>query len=178
MAHADAASIDTNKSKQEIYDSIIENLASLLAGRSNWISNLSNAASILFWTLKEINQVNWAGFYIHNKSTNILELGPFHGLPACQTIKAEVNKGICADTFCNANPILVPNVDEYPGKHIACDSTTKSELVVPLFASSGTCVGVMDFDSLTLNGFEEVDKVNMVKIASLLANHCDFTSLL
>ncbi|TIB70057.1 hypothetical protein E3P77_00013 [Wallemia ichthyophaga] len=151
-------SLDTNTTLTQAQDEkmfLIHNINEL---------NLSNAASILFWTLKEINQVNWAGFYIHNKSTNILELGPFHGLPACQTIKAEVNKGICADTFCNANPILVPNVDEYP--------------VVPLFASSGTCVGVMDFDSLTLNGFEEVDKVNMVKIASLLANHCDFTSLL
>lgn len=118
------------------------------------------------------------GFYIHNKSTNILELGPFHGLPACQIIKAELNKGICADTFCKAQAILVPNVDEYPGKHIACDSTTKSELVVPLFASSGVCVGVMDFDSLIFNGFSEVDEINMIKIASLLTNHCNFSNIL
>ena len=122
--------------------------------------------------------MNWAGFYMHNKSTAILELGPFHGLPACQTIKAELNKGICADTFCKAQAILVPNVDEYPGKHIACDSTTKSELVVPLFASTGVCVGVMDFDSLVIGGFDDVDKDNMVKIAALLTKHCDFNNLL
>ncbi|TIC71269.1 GAF domain-like protein [Wallemia mellicola] len=178
MPHADAANIDSYRPKQEVYDDILTNLDSLLTGQTNWISNLSNTSSILFWTLKEINKINWAGFYIYNKSTKILELGPFHGLPACQIIKAELNKGICADTFCKSQPILVPNVDEYPGKHIACDSTTKSELVLPVFSSSSTCIGVMDFDSLVLNGFDEVDKVNMEKITHLLTEKCDFSSLL
>ena len=103
---------------------------------------------------------------------NLLTLGPFHGLPACQTIKPEVNKGICADSFCSRQTVLVQNVDEYPGTHIACDSASKSELVVPLLTGDGNCIGVMDFDSLVIGGFDEVDEENMNKLSNLIANSC------
>lgn len=101
-----------------------------------------------------------------------LLLGPFCGKPACQFINIEKGKarGVCADAFLQEKTVIVPNVDTCPG-HIACDGETKSEIVCPLLLERDGKVhvlGVLDLDCLSINGFDEDDRVGLERIASLV----------
>ena len=138
--------------KMTDYEMMVKQLRSLSEG-VNWdITVLSNAAALLWHSLEDIN---WAGFYmIHGDR---LELGPFQGKPACTSIGS--GKGVCGAAVAADRTQLVKNVHEFPG-HIACDSASNSEIVVPIHAG-GAIYGVLDIDSPLLARFTEEDKVGL-----------------
>ncbi|MBO7614448.1 MAG: GAF domain-containing protein [Bacilli bacterium] len=142
--------------------SIIKKQASLLVeSTNNLISDLSNISALLFNSLED---VSWVGFYIY--SNGKLLLGPFMGKPACTQI--EVGKGACGTAFVNKETVLVKNVHEFSG-HIACDSASNSEIVVPIFVNNKV-VGVLDLDSTSLNRFTEEDKNGLEEIVEVISS--------
>lgn len=115
--------------------------------------------------------MNWAGFYVASPSDRgELLLGPFMGKVACQVIR--VGKGVCGAAAERGETVLVRDVEEFPG-HIACDSESRSEIVVPIVVG-GKCVGVIDVDCAEVDGFDEEDKQGLEAIAKLLAGACDW----
>ena len=137
-------------------------LKSLTDGVPHRIANLANAAALLWQTLPEIN---WAGFYLLEQDK--LVLGPFQGKPAC--IEIPFGKGVCGTAAATGKTILVANVHEFDG-HIACDSASNSEIVVPLFVN-GTLFGVLDIDSPVFNRFTETDKRGLEQFAAILQSN-------
>ncbi len=131
------------------YDLMCRQLESLSGGVSWDMTVLSNAAALVWDSLDDIN---WAGFYLMKEGK--LMLGPFQGKPACTVI--EVGKGVCGTAVAEDRTQLVKNVHEYPG-HIACDSASNSEIVVPVHAG-GSVYGVLDIDSPLLGRFSEDDR--------------------
>ena len=127
------------------YDSLCNALKALLAQDDPRMTTLANAASLLYETLPDIN---WAGFYLFEKGA--LRLGPFCGRPACTEIAP--GKGVCGKAYDERRTLIVKNVHEFPG-HIACDSASNSEIVLPLYARSGALIGVMDIDSTLFSRF-------------------------
>lgn len=118
-----------------------------------------------------LKNVNWAGFYVKDpQAENQLILGPFQGQVACQTITWR--KGVCGTAASEKKTQLVKDVNKFPG-HIACDSETNSEIVVPLL-KNGECVGVIDIDCQDLNGFDELDQSYLEKLAELLVSSCEW----
>lgn len=108
------------------------------------------------------------------ESEGRLLLGPFCGKPACQFINTTPGqaKGVCADAYIQRKSVIVPSVDDYPG-HIACDGETKSEIVCPLLFEDRS-IGVLDVDCLALNGFDDIDRLGLEKIADLIVQSCDW----
>ena len=139
------------------YEMMAKQLESLSGGVDWDITVLSNAAALLWDSLEDIN---WAGFYLVRGGR--LELGPFQGKPACTVI--EFGKGVCGTAVAEDRTQLVKNVHEFPG-HIACDSASNSEIVVPIHAGgagSGCRIyGVLDIDSPLLGRFTEEDKAGL-----------------
>ena len=131
------------------YDLICRQLESLSENVEWDVTVLSNAAALLWDSLEDIN---WAGFYLMKDGK--LLLGPFQGKPACTVI--EVGKGVCGTAVAEDKTQLVKNVHEFPG-HIACDSASNSETVVPVHAE-GSVYGVLDIDSPLLGRFSEEDR--------------------
>ncbi len=134
--------------KAELYSSLAKQLRSLLEGERDAIANMANFASLLFYSLPDLN---WSGFYLLKGKQ--LVLGPFQGKPAC--IRIPVGEGVCGTAADRRETILVQNVHEFPG-HIACDSASNSEIVVPIVADEGL-VGVLDLDSPSVSRFDEED---------------------
>ena len=124
------------------------------------ISVLANCAAILKESFPEFF---WAGFYYFRGDH--LSLGPFQGPPACERL--ELGSGVCADSANKGKTVLVENVHEYPG-HVACDSRSNSEIVVPLYNAFGELKAVLDIDSETLNYFSAEDIRHLEKIAGML----------
>jgi L-methionine (R)-S-oxide reductase len=145
-------------SKTELYQELSSQLASLLEGEHNSIANAANTAALLYHTLPD---VNWAGFYFLKGEE--LVLGPFQGKPAC--IRIAVGSGVCGTAVERRESIVVPDVTAFPG-HIACDSASRSELVVPLI-QTGAIIGVLDLDSPSPARFDEVDRIGCEKLAAV-----------
>lgn len=101
-----------------------------------------------------------------------LLLGPFAGKPACQFIRAQQGKGVCADAFVAQKAVVVEDVMAYPG-HIGCDGETKSEIVLPIIVD-GHAVGVLDLDCLVLGGFSEEDRAGLESIVKIIVDSCDW----
>ena len=144
------------------YTALNKELSALISGVPHPIANMANAASLLYNTLDDIN---WAGFYL--MENGILVLGPFMGKPAC--IEIPVGKGVCGTAVAENRTQLVYNVHEFPG-HIACDSASNSEIVVPL-RKNGVIVGVLDIDSPSIGRFDEADKAGLEDFAEILEQH-------
>jgi L-methionine (R)-S-oxide reductase len=147
--------------KPAAYEVLAAELASLLGGERDRVANAANAAALLYHSLPD---VNWTGFYFLQAGE--LVLGPFQGKPACERIP--VGRGVCGTAAARAASILVPNVGDFPG-HIACDSQSRSELVVPLFDES-ELVGVLDIDSPMLARFDEHDRAGCERLARILVD--------
>ena len=141
------------------YDQIIKRLQQLTAGVPYEISNLSNAAALLWAALPDIN---WAGFY--KMVDGQLVLYPFQGKTAC--VRIQVGKGVCGTAVAEDATQLVPDVHQFPG-HIACDCASNSEIVVPIHVG-GEIWGVLDIDSPYLNRFTEEDKVGLERFVQVL----------
>ena len=131
------------------YKMLCKQLSALTEGCPHTISNLANASALLWQSLTDLN---WAGFYLLQKE--LLILGPFQGKPAC--IEIPVGKGVCGTAADTLQTQLVPDVHQFPG-HIACDSASNSEIVVPIY-KDGSLFGVLDLDSPLFNRFSEEDR--------------------
>lgn len=142
-----------------LYDDLALQLEVLLEDAQTLIGQLANTAALLNVYLKDIN---WVGFYLYHD--NALHLGPFQGLPACTWI--EIGKGVCGTAALNQKPLLVKDVHQFPG-HIACDSASLSEIVIPI-QIDGKLFGVLDIDSPIINRFSEEDLQGLKKIVNLL----------
>ena len=141
------------------YTRLNEQLAALVHGVPHRIANLSNAAALLYNTLPDLN---WAGFYL--MENGLLVLGPFQGKPAC--IEIQVGRGVCGTAAAEDRTQLVYDVQQFPG-HIACDSASNSEIVVPIHGD-GRIVGVLDIDSPRVGRFTEEDRVGLEAFVRVL----------
>jgi len=151
------------ENKEECYKLIPEQLKALLDNEADLVANLANASALLGMALKDIN---WVGFYL--MKNNKLMLGPFQGKPAC--VHIPVGKGVCGTAVAEARTQLVPDVHKFSG-HIACDSASRSEIVVPIFAD-GTVKGVLDIDSPLLDRFDETDRCYLEEFVHILELSC------
>lgn len=140
------------------YERVIFNIKLQLHKESDKLANLCN--SIAF--IKELPDVSWAGVYLEKDGE--LVLGPFQGKAACNRIK--IGSGVCGTAFKEGRTFVVPDVEKFPG-HIACDSMSQSEIVVPIICNDNK-IGVLDLDSYSLNRFNEFDKENLEEIVRLL----------
>ena len=141
-----------------VYDDLLSDLRGLFDGETDLIANAANAAAAMWQYLPNIN---WAGFYFMQGDT--LVLGPFAGKPAC--VRIPLGRGVCGTAAANRATIVVPDVHAFPG-HIACDSASNSEIVVPLIRN-GVVIGVLDIDSPTLDRFQQDDRTGCEAVASL-----------
>jgi len=157
-----------SKDRDKFYKIMITRLEGLLSSESDWLANLSNAAALLYTNLEDIN---WAGFYLMKKEE--LVLGPFQGKTACTRIKQ--GKGVCGTAAAEMRTQLVPDVHLFPG-HIACDSASNSEIVVPLI-KDGTVFGVLDIDSPIKNRFDELDAKYLQLFADKLNKYIDWSQI-
>ncbi|MGE7936045.1 GAF domain-containing protein [Bacillus paramycoides] len=149
-------------SREQQYETVIKQLDALLTGEPNVVANLSNASALLNQFL---DRVNWVGFYV--TEGNQLVLGPFQGMPAC--IRIPFGRGVCGAAAETKTTQLVADVHQFPG-HIACDSASNSEIVVPIM-KEGTVIGVLDIDSPEKNRFDEVDQHYLEKFVETLLKH-------
>jgi GAF domain-containing protein len=141
------------------YEALIAQADALTNGVPHRISNLANVSALIFDAMDDLN---WAGFYLLEGETLIL--GPFQGKPAC--IEIPVSRGVCGAAVREDRSQLVPDVYAFAG-HIACDSASRSELVVPL-RKGGAVIGVLDLDSPSPARFTEADRTGMERLARVL----------
>jgi L-methionine (R)-S-oxide reductase len=144
--------------KSEVYANLAEQLRSLLKGERDFIANAANLSALLYHSLPDLN---WAGFYLQRDHE--LVLGPFQGKPAC--VRIAIGNGVCGTAAEQRQAIVVDNVHDFPG-HIACDSASNSEIVVPLI-KDGQLIGVLDLDSPSLARFDEEDARGLNELAEI-----------
>jgi len=139
--------------KVELYAELVAQARGLLHGERDRIANAANLAALAWYALPDIN---WCGFYFFDGSE--LVVGPFQGKPAC--VRIALGKGVCGAAAATRETQLVRDVNAFDG-HIACDSASQSEVVVPLVDADGRLVGVWDVDSPHLARFDEDDRAGM-----------------
>jgi L-methionine (R)-S-oxide reductase len=149
----------TTGSKAEQYQELLAQARSLLADETDRIANAANFSALVYHTLSDLN---WSGFYFFDGAE--LVVGPFQGKPAC--VRIALGKGVCGTAAQTRETQVVRDVHEFPG-HIACDSASQSEIVVPLIAKDGTLVGVWDVDSSIVNRFDADDAQGMEALCSV-----------
>ena len=154
-------------SKSELYANLQLQLRSLLEGERDFIANAANFAAFLFHSVPDLN---WAGLYL--RKGNELVLGPFQGQPAC--VRIPIGKGVCGTAAEQRQTILVDNVHEFPG-HIACDSASNSEIVVPLIAQENL-IGVLDLDSPSVARFDDEDARGLNELAEIFVQSSSSSS--
>jgi L-methionine (R)-S-oxide reductase len=135
-------------SKAELYAGLQSQVRSLLEGERDFIANAANVSALLYHSLPDLN---WAGFYLSKGDE--LVVGPFQGKPAC--VRIAMGQGVCGTAAQQRQTILVDNVHDFPG-HIACDSASNSEIVVPLIKHE-RLLGVLDLDSPLFARFDDED---------------------
>jgi len=141
-------------SKSEVYSSLIPQIKALIGDEKDFVANQANIAA----ALKEAFGFLWVGFY--NVREDMMILGPFQGPIACTRIQK--GKGVCGTVWETKKPIVVDNVDEFPG-HIACSTLSKSEIVIPLIKECQV-IGVLDVDSDQLASFDNYDVLYLNEI--------------
>lgn len=144
---------------EDNYKLLVQQAQALVKGESDWIANTANVSALLFNLL---DNVNFAGVYRYENGELIL--GPFQGMPAC--VHIQMGSGVCGTTAEKQETQIVEDVHKFPG-HIACDSASNSEIVVPIF-KDGSLWGVFDFDSTEFGNFDELDKKYLEEIAQSL----------
>ena len=143
-----------------MYRDLASALEALIAGEPDAIANMANASAVIFETLPD---VNWVGFY--RNVNEELVLGPFQGRPAC--IRMTFDQGVCGAAAKTREVQRVQDVNAFPG-HIACDSASRSEIVVPLIRD-GKLLGVLDIDSPKTARFTEEDEAGVVRLGEILS---------
>ena len=145
--------------KRTNYEQLNAELSALVAGIPYETANLANASALLW---QHLDGINWAGFY--KMVDGKLVLGPFQGKPAC--IEISVGRGVCGTAVAEDRTQLVYDVHRFPG-HIACDSASNSEIVIPIHAG-GKIWGVLDIDSPTVGRFTEDDQTGLEQFVDVL----------
>lgn len=138
---------------------ILEQIKALIEDEPDFLANMANMSSVIYHGLSDIN---WAGFYLINKDTLIL--GPFQGLPACTRIP--LTKGVCGKAARTLEIQNIRDVHQFEG-HIACDSASNSELVIPM-VKDGKLIGVLDLDSIRFERFSLDIQIAMANAVALL----------
>jgi L-methionine (R)-S-oxide reductase len=154
-------------SKPELYSELAAQLRSLLEGERDFTANAANFSSLIYHSLPDLN---WAGFYLYRDGE--LVLGPFQGKPAC--VRIEIGKGVCGTAAQVRETVVVENVHEFPG-HIACDSDSNSEIVVPLI-NEDQLMGVLDLDSPLLKRFDDEDAEGLNELVKVLMDSASLES--
>lgn len=153
------------------YDLLVRQVTSVLEGERSLVANASQFSALVYDTLAELN---WAGFYLtvpgKNGREKDLLVGPFQGKPACARIP--FGRGVCGTTAVERKTIVVPDVHAFPG-HIACDSASASEIVIPLI-KNGEVVGVFDIDSPIPNRFSDADRIGLEAMIAAFLDATDF----
>jgi GAF domain-containing protein len=160
--------IDSQLPKPALYAALGEQLRALIHGEPDWIANLANTAALLYHSLPALN---WVGFYLWKDG--MLVVGPFQGQPAC--VRIALGKGVCGTAAQRRTTLIVPNVHEFDG-HIACDSASNSEIVLPLVSvhgntqpnTGGELLGVLDLDSPQYERFDEQDAAGLRVLMDIL----------
>lgn len=150
--------------KPALYQLLAKQLTALLEGENHPLPVLANASALLWQAMPDIN---WVGFYLNTGKEELL-LGPFQGKTAC--IRIPFSRGVCGAAARERQIQLVRDVHLFPG-HIACDSASNSEIVLPMLRN-GKLLGVLDIDSPTVARFDEEDRAGLEPIAALLAEGC------
>ncbi|USI99178.1 GAF domain-containing protein [Xanthomonas prunicola] len=145
-------------SKPEQYAQLTAQAQALVHGEPDRIANAANLAALIFNSLPSLN---WAGFYFYDGRE--LVVGPFQGLPAC--VRIPLDKGVCGAAASTRQSQRIGDVDAFPG-HIACDSASRSELVIPL-VKGDALIGVLDLDSPELNRFDADDQRGLEALAQV-----------
>lgn len=156
MFHFENAKIDDKKG---FYQQLNEFLQSMIQDDSDWLAGLANASALLYQLMPEIN---WAGFYLYKGGE--LVLGPFQGKPAC--IRIAIGRGVCGTAAKTEEIQIVEDVHLFPG-HIACDSESQSEIVLPMFHHQ-RLIGVLDIDSPVKARFDQEDADGLIQFISIL----------
>lgn len=148
------------KGKAGRYERIYKQLQELMTTSDKPLARMSSICAVLH---HKMDIFFWTGFYLLNHGQ--LSVGPYQGPLACMEL--ERGKGVCWTGIERAEPVVVPDVEKFPG-HIACDSRSKSEIVVPVFDDKGLTVGVLDVDSRQINSFDKTDAAWLSKIVNLI----------
>lgn len=157
-----------SESRSVFYSDLNKQLGGLLAGERDLIANTANFSSLVYLMLPALN---WAGFYFLRG--NDLVLGPFQGKPACVRIPVLPSpRGVCGNAAFHRKTFVVENVHEFPG-HIACDSASNAEIVVPM-VHGDKLIGVLDLDSPSLSRFGEEDRIGLEAMVATLMVGTDF----
>ena len=156
---AESLAFTANANRKTIYDEIVPQIDSLVDGETDVIANLANIAAVL----REAFGFFWVGFYLTKDGQ--LVLGPFQGPLACTRINFDA--GVCGHAYTTRQPVIVPNVDEFPG-HIACATASKSEIVVPIMNRDGSVFGVLDVDSDKLSDFSQTDADGLNRVVTTI----------
>ncbi len=154
------------ETKKQQYNFIATKMTALVSTESDFIANMANGAALLWNILKDIN---WSGFYLWNEDNKELVLAPFCGMPACTRLKD--GKGVCNAAVIARETVVVKNVHEFPG-HIACDSASNSEIVVPMI-KNGKIIGVLDIDAPIFERFDDEDRAGLEKFVSILLKYSE-----
>jgi L-methionine (R)-S-oxide reductase len=152
--------ISNSLDKKERYQTLLPQIKALVEGEEDLIANLSNIAA----ALKQTMNFFWVGFYL--VKDNQLVLGPFQGPIACTRIN--FGKGVCGTAWKEKSTVLVPDVEKFPG-HIACNSASKSEIVLPAFKNNEVAL-VLDVDSDALDDFNTLDQQALEKLMRIIEN--------
>ncbi len=158
MPMFEAQSLPSSASKRDLYASLAQQLAALLEGEPDAIANAANMSALIYQLVPELN---WAGFYFMRGPE--LVLGPFQGKTAC--VRIAVGRGVCGTAVARKASLVVQDVHAFPG-HIACDSASRSELVVPLM-KDGRVLGVLDLDSPHPNRFDDEDREGCERLVQI-----------
>jgi L-methionine (R)-S-oxide reductase len=159
------ATITKTQDKTVFYNELNLQVKSILDHTLPIQSNLANLSSLIYFALNDNDRpINWTGFYIIDSQSKKLFLGPFQGRVACTVIP--VGKGVCGTSAKERATVLVENVHNFPG-HIACDSASESEIVVPIIVK-GELVGVLDMDSARIAEFDNADRIGLEETVKLL----------
>jgi GAF domain-containing protein len=144
--------------KEAHYERLADELTALIAGETDLIANAANAAALIYGGLPGLN---WVGFYLLKEQE--LVVGPFQGKPPC--VRIPLGRGVCGTAAAERRTVVVPDVHAFPG-HIACDSASRSEIVVPLLANNDL-LGVLDLDSPEQARFDEHDAHGLERLAAI-----------
>jgi L-methionine (R)-S-oxide reductase len=157
---AEAALTDLPTEKDARYAVVRSEIAAVIAGESNVTARYATAASLLAHAFAP--RFFWCGFYVVDaENPRELVVGPYQGTLGC--LRIPFGKGVCGAVAVSGETLIVPDVDAFPG-HIACDSRSKSEIVVPVRDRNGTIAAVLDVDSVDLAAFDEIDQAGLEAI--------------
>jgi L-methionine (R)-S-oxide reductase len=147
--------------KAELYRGLADQISAVTQDETDPVANMANVASLIFHS---VPRLNWAGFYLLKGGE--LVLGPFQGRPAC--VRIAFGRGVVGTAAEKRTTIRVADVNEFPG-HIACDSASRSEIVVPLVGDDSHLLGVLDVDSPDLDRFDAEDEAGLRAIGKIIA---------